>query len=159
MNKRNIQILATVVLVAGALVFLVRSSQSEVEYYKHVDELLDEPEKWESRTLRVHGFVQAGSLDEAIVGQSTKRTFILEYNGQQVKVRNEGPKPDNFRDLAEVVAKGKLTKEDGEYVLDASELSAKCPSKYEGAERTKDYGGTAPRPNTAGQSRSSKYGQ
>ena len=159
MNKRTIQILATIALVAGALVFLVRSSLSEVEYYKHVDELLEDPGKWESRTLRVHGFVQAGSLDEAIEGQTTKRTFVLEYNGQEVKVRNIGPKPDNFRDLAEVVAKGTLKKEGGEYVLDASELSAKCPSKYEGAERTKDYGGEAPRPNTGAPARSSKYGQ
>ena len=158
MNTRAIKILLTIAVVAGGVVLLYNSSRSEVEYYKHVDELLAEPGKWESKTLRVHGFVQAGSLDEKIVGQATKRTFKLEYNGKEVVVRNEGPKPDNFRDLSEVVAKGTLTKEGDLYVLDASELSAKCPSKYEGAERTKSYGGDAPKPNTPEQGRPSKYG-
>jgi len=158
MQNRVVKILATVAIAAGAVGFLLYSSISEAEYYKHVDEVLVAPAKWESRTLRVHGFVRAGSLDERIVGQQTHRTFVLEYNGQQIRVKNEGPKPDNFRDLAEVVAKGTIVKDGNDYVLEASELSAKCPSKYQGAERTKSYGGPAPTPNVQNAPTSTTYG-
>lgn len=158
MQNRALKILITLAVVVGGVAFLLYSSISEAEYYKHVDELLDEPGQWEERTLRVHGFVQAGSLEESIQGQQTVRTFVLEYNGQQIPVRNAGPKPDNFRDLAEVVAKGTIHKQGDRYVLEATELSAKCPSKYEGAERTQSYAGEDPGPNT-GDLRPSKYGQ
>jgi len=158
MQSRAVKILLTLAVAVGGLGFLLYSSVSEAEYFKHVDEVQKDPSQWVSRTLRVHGFVQAGTLEESISGQKTKRSFVLEHNGQRIKVRNEGPKPDNFRDLAEVVAKGTIVEEDGEYVLEATELSAKCPSKYEGAQRTKEYGGPAPKPNTQAGPPSARYG-
>ena len=97
--------------------------------------------------FKIHGFVEAGTIKEEIVGQKTKRTFILQYEGKRILVKNEGPKPDTFRDLAEVVAKGRLVQDNGEYVLEANELMAKCPSKYEENQRTKDY--AAPPPTAA----------
>ena len=48
-------------------------------------------------------------------------------------------KPDTFRDKAEVVADGKLVMEGGKPVLYATTLMAKCPSKYEGAQRDKMF--------------------
>lgn len=162
MQSRTLKVFLTLAIAAGGIAFLLKSSISEAEYYKHVDELFADVARWESRTLRVHGFVKAGSLVESIEGQKTRRSFILEYNGQEIPVHHVGPKPDNFRDLAEVVAKGTVRKQDGSYIVDATELSAKCPSKYEGAERTKDYGGEAPKPNTpivpAKPSQSQQYG-
>jgi cytochrome c-type biogenesis protein CcmE len=87
------------------------------------------------KNLKVHGFVEAGSIDENIVGQTTVRTFVLEYKGERIHVRHKGPKPDTFRDLAEVVAQGKLVAGPSGPVLEASELMAKCPSKYEAERR------------------------
>ena len=126
--------------------FLLYSSVDAAEHYKHVDDLIAEAEKFSGKTLRVHGYVQPGSIQESIVGKKTKRTFVLEYRGQQITVRSEGPKPDTFRDQAEVVAKGQLVSEGGALVLNATELSAKCPSKYQGATRTKEYGGAGAAP-------------
>jgi cytochrome c-type biogenesis protein CcmE len=64
-------------------------------------------------------------------------------------VFNAGPKPDTFKDQSEVVATGHQVpaadfrplaqklgvaiESDMEYVVQASELMAKCPSKYDGA--------------------------
>ena len=110
---------------------LIYSSLANADYYKHVNEVTLEPKKWEDKSLKVHGFVEAGSIDEKIVGDSTVRTFVLEYEGERIQVRHEGPKPDTFRDLSEVVAQGRLSVEDGRHVLVASEIMAKCPSKYE----------------------------
>jgi cytochrome c-type biogenesis protein CcmE len=65
-----------------------------------------------------------------------------------------GPVPDTFKDQSEVVATGHLIaareraplakslgvamEADIDYVLEASELQAKCPSKYDGARANKD---------------------
>ena len=84
------------------------------------------------------GFVQAL---EQVVGQETVRSFILESRGQRLLVRNRGPKPDSFRDRSEVVAEGRLVIEDGEPVLEATGLMAKCPSKYHGAPKDRLFEG------------------
>lgn len=131
-----VMLTATKVLLSVAVVgagggMLVYSSLANADYYKHVNEVTAEPQKWQDKSLKVHGFVEAGSIDEKIVGDSTVRTFVLEYEGERIQVRHKGPKPDTFRDLSEVVAQGRLSVEDGKHILVASEIMAKCPSKYE----------------------------
>ncbi|HLU67261.1 MAG TPA: cytochrome c maturation protein CcmE [Kofleriaceae bacterium] len=119
-------------VIGGGGGMLVYSSLAEAEYYKHVNEVTLEPGQWEDKNLKVHGFVEPGSIEERIVEDATVRTFVLEYEGERIKVTHRGPKPDTFRDLAEVVAQGRLVRDSsGAYVLEASELMAKCPSKYE----------------------------
>lgn len=97
------------------------------------NELMADPQAQVGKTLRVHGYVEAGSIKEEIVGQLATRTFVLTREGKRVRVYSEGPKPDTFRDQSEVVATGVWSEENGDYVLRAHELSAKCPSKYQGA--------------------------
>lgn len=135
-GKAKLVILSAIVAL-GAIGTLVYSSMADAEYYKHVDEVMVEPEKWVGKSFKMHGHVEPGSITEAIEGQKTKRTFVLEYEGQRVMVRSEGPKPDTFKDLAEVVAQGRMTKEGETYVFLANDLSAKCPSKYEENQRSK----------------------
>jgi cytochrome c-type biogenesis protein CcmE len=141
MQSRLIKLILTIAIVAGGTGFLIYSSQGHAEYYKMVDELMGEPTEWVGKTLRVHGYVEAGSIKEAIVEQKTTRVFVLESKGKVIQVKHEGPKPDTFKDLSEVVAKGTIVQEGGEYVLEATELMAKCPSKYEGATQNKNLGG------------------
>lgn len=140
MKTPLIKVMLTVAIVAGGIGFLVHSSMGNAQYYKMVDELMTEPGKWDGKTLRVHGYVEAGSIKEEIVSQKTVRTFVLEHKGQSIRVMHEGPKPDTFKDLSEVVAKGTIVEKDGQYMLHATELMAKCPSKYEGAGQNKDLG-------------------
>jgi cytochrome c-type biogenesis protein CcmE len=83
---------------------------------------------------------------------------MLEYHGHEVLVRSEGPKPDTFRDRAEVVAKGTVVFENGAYVVEATELSAKCPSKYQGATRTKEYGAEAQQSGNSKGAENGSYG-
>ena len=156
MQSRTIKILITVAIVIGGAGVLVFSSLADAEFYKRVYEVTEAPDSFEGKTLRVHGFVEAGSIDEQIVDQTTKRTFILEHacptkapervescapgSVRRLLVRSEGPTPDTFKDLAEVVAKGTLIKEGDQYVLHATELMAKCPSKYEENKRPSTFG-------------------
>ena len=121
----------------GVVGFFFHSSSSHTGDYKMVDEAVAGASSWNGKEMKVHGWVEAGSIDEQIVGQETHRTFVLEHKGARIVVKNSGPKPDTFRDKAEVVADGKLVVENGQPVFYATNLMAKCPSKYEGANREK----------------------
>lgn len=140
MNTRLMKILVSAAVVAVGVGVLVLSSLGSAQYYKMVDELMAEPASYEGKDLRVHGWVKPGSINEDIVHQQTVRDFILEAKGKQILVRHSGPKPDTFRDQSEVVAEGRLVKEGDRYVLEATKLMAKCPSKYEGAAANKNLG-------------------
>jgi cytochrome c-type biogenesis protein CcmE len=138
MSSKSVKIIATAAIVLAGGAFLIWSSMADAQPYKMVDKLMQEPDKYAGKTMRVHGYVEPGSIEEKIINQSTQRTFVIENEGKRIFVKHHGPKPDTFRDRSEVVAKGKLVNENGEYVFHASELMAKCPSKYEGAP-TKDH--------------------
>ena len=92
-------------------------------------------------------WVVAGTIKEKVVNQETIRTFVLHKDGKKIRVFNRGPKPDTFKDQSECVATGRIlpasevaelakaldVRADGEltYVVEATDLMAKCPSKYE----------------------------
>lgn len=128
--RRKLVASASVLAVLGLLWY---SARGHTSHYKMVDEVMVAYGEWVDRPLRVHGWVEMGSIDERIVDQETVRTFVLEEKGKRLTVRSRGPKPDAFRDGSEVVAEGKLVLENGAPVFIATALSAKCPSKYEGA--------------------------
>jgi cytochrome c-type biogenesis protein CcmE len=122
--------LATLSLLVGGIGYLFYSSAGEAfEYYKHVDEVMADPGHWQGKRLQLHGFVVPGS----ILRKLDKEHQQIEYKfqavncGSTVDVRYAGTVPDTFKDRAEVVVKGTLA--DGAR-FSASEISAKCPSKY-----------------------------
>lgn len=146
------KIALTVMVVVGGLSFFIYKSMKP-QHYKMVDELMaDDLSRWEGKEMKVHGWVQAGTIHEKTVGQETRRTFLLQKSGKAIRVFSAGPKPDTFKDQSEVVATGHLVPkgemkavadqlgvplETAAYVLDSSELMAKCPSKYDGAPSNK----------------------
>jgi cytochrome c-type biogenesis protein CcmE len=124
--------------------------------YKMVDDLLKDADlsRYKDKELKIHGWVAPGSIREAVLDQQTQRTFVLQKSGKKIRVFSSGPKPDTFKDQAEIVASGRLAPAaakgelakalgiapdaDGDYVLVAEQLDAKCPSKYDGAGAAKD---------------------
>jgi cytochrome c-type biogenesis protein CcmE len=137
MSNKLPKILVSVAIAFGVLGFFVYSSLGQAQHYKMVDDLMKAPDQWVGKEMKVHGWVEPGSIKEWISDQKMVRTFTLEKGGKRIQVSHEGPKPDTFRDLSEVVATGVVQKKDGVLVVEASELSAKCPSKYEGAQSNK----------------------
>ena len=142
------------VIVAG-IVFFAKSASTSTQHYKMVDQLLaTDLSQWKDKELKVHGWVVAGTIKEKVVNQETIRTFVLHKDGKKIRVFNKGPKPDTFKDQSEVVATGHVVpakamdamaqgldiriESDMPYVVESSELMAKCPSKYEGANANKD---------------------
>lgn len=157
----------TVAVVAGGAGFLVYSSTSHAQHYEMVDNLLAKGlDQFKGKQLKVHGIVETGTIATATVDQETRRTFVLQKNGKKIRVFVTGPVPDTFKDASEVVATGRLVeakdlqavaddicakaktdrdkgdcpiRTDAEQVMvvEATELMAKCPSKYKGADSNK----------------------
>jgi cytochrome c-type biogenesis protein CcmE len=157
-NSTLLKIMLSVVVVVGGVVFFVKTTFGNTQDYYKVDELMaNDLNAVEGREIKVHGWVLAGSIKEEIVNQQTLRTFVLQKAGKTIRIFNRGPKPDTFKDQSEVVATGKLvaaaTEKDmaaqlhvplgmDAYVLEATDLQAKCPSKYDGANVNKDLKNT-----------------
>jgi cytochrome c-type biogenesis protein CcmE len=136
-TRRWPRVMISIVVAVGAIAALRYSARGHTSRYKMVDEVTRSYEQWTGAPLQVHGWIEPGSIDERVVGQETVRTFILEARGERLRVHHRGPKPDSFRDRAEVVAEGRLVIDGGAPVLEATGLMAKCPSKYHGAPRDK----------------------
>ncbi len=116
------------VVLAAALGYLVLSDTGEgVLEYMYVDQLLGDVQKYEDRTLKVHGLVAAGSIQRK-KGTTGDLRFVVEYNGERLPVHFTNIPPDTFQEEGEVVLTGKLN---AEGVFESDEMSAKCPSKYE----------------------------
>ena len=113
------------VLAFGGLLYTTLSEGTE--YYKHVDEVMANPEAWHGKRLQVHGFV---------LGQPRQKPNTLEYkfdvqsNGKVITAYYTGIVPDTFQKDSEVVLKGALAK-DGTFHVQKDGVMAKCPSKYE----------------------------
>jgi len=151
MDKSTLgKIALTAIVVVCGVGFLVKSSASSAQHYMMVHELMQtDLASWKDKELKIHGWVEAGSIKETVVNQETRRTFLLQREGKKIRVFSSGPKPDTFKDQSEVVATGHLVpaaqmkpvadslgitiESDMPYVEDSTELMAKCPSKYDGA--------------------------
>jgi cytochrome c-type biogenesis protein CcmE len=128
-----IKIVATVLVFAGTVAYLLNSSmKAGAEYYKHVDEVTSNADAWRSKKLQVHGNVVAGSIEQA------KGTLLYRFKIESraprppavISATYNGLVPDTFKDGAEVVAKGTLTA-DNQLSVVPDGIMAKCPSKYE----------------------------
>ena len=76
----------------------------------------------------MHGYVVPKSIGRK--RDSLEYRFDIERNGKVLRAYYSGIVPDTFKDESEVVLTGRLA-EDGSF--HATEMSAKCPSKYEEA--------------------------
>lgn len=143
------------------------SASTSTQHYKTVDQLLaTDLSEWKDKELKVHGWVVAGTIKEKVANQETVRTFVLQKDGKKIRVFSSGPKPDTFKDQSEVVATGHIVaaakldamarsldlriEDDMPYVVEATELMAKCPSKYQGANANKNIGGGSAGPEFKG---------
>jgi cytochrome c-type biogenesis protein CcmE len=128
MSQKAVKLGVTSLVLVLAFGGLLYSTLSEgTEYYKHVDEVMTNPEAWQGKRLQLHGFVVPKSIYRN--RDSLDWRFEVENKGQVVKATYTGIVPDTFKDEAEVVLKGTLTP-DGFHVQNDG-VMAKCPSKYE----------------------------
>lgn len=127
-NKAAKVAFTTLVLVAAFGGLLYTTLGDSMQYYKFVDEVLAAPADWQDKTLQVHGYVVPKSIGRK--RDSLEYQFDIQRNGKVLRAYYTGIVPDTFKDESEVVLTGRLA-ENGTF--HATEMSAKCPSKYEEA--------------------------
>jgi len=128
MSHKAAKIGATsIVLVAAFGMLLYSTLGDNMQYYKYVDEVVAQPASWEGKKLQVHGNVVPGSIGRK--RESLEYVFDLQRNGKTIRAYYSGIVPDTFKNDAEVVLTGRLTPTG----FMATEMTAKCPSKYEAA--------------------------
>ncbi len=113
----------------GAVGYLALSDTGEgVLEYVYVDQVMAQPERYAGRTIKVHGIVVPGSIQQR-KGSTGDYRFVIERAGQRLAVHYTNLVPDTFQEGGEVVLTGQLR--DGGTLFESDEMSAKCPSKYE----------------------------
>jgi cytochrome c-type biogenesis protein CcmE len=134
-SSNSLRIGIAVAVSLGTIGWLAYSGYgSSKSYYVTVAELGGMGDKAYKSNLRVEGFVKPGSIEQS----GTHVTFVLNEfeshspkaaTGRSLLVNYKGsePPPDTFKDDAQALAAGTFGR-DG--VFHATELQAKCASKY-----------------------------
>jgi len=131
-GKRNLGLLAALLVMGGGIVALVMTSiEQDSVYSRGVDRLLSEKAKLTGRNVRVEGTLVKGTLKRRDL--PCEYRFELEGGGVVLPVRYaQCIVPDTFRDMpgtvVKVTAEGSLAKA-GHF--EATQIMAKCPSKVE----------------------------
>ena len=118
-------LLTSTVLISAFAGLMWTSMQDGTAYYKHVDEVMVDPEMWAGKRLQVHGYVSNITWKKS----EMDFRFQIENNGHVVQAEYTGVVPDTFKEDAEVVASGHL--EGHTLIVEPNGIMAKCPSKYE----------------------------
>jgi cytochrome c-type biogenesis protein CcmE len=127
MKNKAVKVGLTSLVLAMTLGALMYTTMAEgTEYYKHVDEVMAQPEQWYGKKLQLHGFVVPNSIARR---GTLDYWFQVQSNGKIVSATYTGVVPDTFKSDSEVVLKGMLSK-DG-FSVAPNGVMAKCPSKYE----------------------------
>jgi cytochrome c-type biogenesis protein CcmE len=107
-------------------------------YYQTLDEFRAADHAASARAARVHGFVALGSIERDVddrnvrfrvqsepphAGGTPEDALAVRYASLEV--------PDLFKDGAEVVIEGRLRGSGASEVFHATNVLAKCPSKFE----------------------------
>jgi cytochrome c-type biogenesis protein CcmE len=136
MSSKLARVLVTFVVIGGSLGYLFYTTlSSETEFYKHVDEVMAQPDQWYGKKVKPHGFVVDNTI--FVNAKTLDYRFDIQTNGQVMKAAYHGVVPDTFKAGAEVVLGGTLAR-DG---FHATDMTAKCPSKYDPKSATGAAGG------------------
>ena len=143
MRSQSIKIALSVALLGGALAWLMADTLAKPEvltYFHGADAVAANSDTLRGQRIRLGGHVVKGSIlqkpgtlqyhfEVTPVAAMVKHA---DHADAVIPVRYEGIVPDTFKDDAEVIVTGVLGPDD---VFRGSELVAKCPSKYEAAEK------------------------
>jgi cytochrome c-type biogenesis protein CcmE len=123
--------IAVIVILATISWLAITGVRANKSYYVTIQELQAMGPKAYTRNLRVAGNVLPGSIQHS----GTNASFVLVENSNKLRVSYEGedPPPDTFKDNSQALAIGTYGRDE---VFHATQLQAKCASKYAPANTT-----------------------
>lgn len=108
----------------AVLGLMMASVDPEIQYT--VDEIMEEPEKFQGSRIFVRGVVSLDSMD------NEQMRFILEGISGEIFVDfTHSPIPDGFDEGRTIAVRGDLIEQNGMWFIDSYEIQTGCPSKYE----------------------------
>ena len=133
---------ATVVaILLGWYGYTSLAGEGSYQYYASLEEFRAKQSEIGNSPLRLHGYVALDSIDRDV---DNRRVHFLVQNdpphgggtadGAMPVLFRSLETPDLFKDGAEVVVEGRLQKEGTETLLVATNVMAKCPSKFRAKE-------------------------
>ena len=141
-QKSPFKFIVAAIIILGTIGYLSFSGgRDNKSYYVTIGELQGMGDKAYVRHLRVAGNVAPGSIHRV----GTNATFDLLEQGRKLSVVYQGsePPPDTFKDDAQALAVGTFGHNG---VFHATELQAKCASKYAVAPTATTTASAAPAP-------------
>ena len=103
---------------------MMASVVPEVQY--SVDEIMNEPEKFQDSKIFVRGVVSPDSMD------NSDMRFILDGISHEILVDfADSPIPDGFDEGRTIAVRGNLNFQNEIWIIDSYEIQTGCPSKYE----------------------------
>ncbi len=125
--SRRKYLIGGAIILAAVIYLLSTAARGATTYYLTVGELLAQGPS--SRLVRVSGEVVEGTIDWS--PRELHLVFEIADASGRMPAIYYGPRPDMFRDEAQVVLEGRYTA-DGTFI--AQKILLKCPSKYEKAQ-------------------------
>jgi len=108
----------------AVLGLMMASVDPEIQY--SVDEIMDDPERFQGNQIFVRGVVSIDSMD------NEEMRFILEgVTGEIFVDFTHSPIPDGFDEGRTIAVRGDLVTQNGIWLIDSFEIQTGCPSKYE----------------------------
>ena len=108
----------------AVLGLMMASVDPEIQY--SVDEIIEEPERFQDGQIFVRGVVSIDSMDY------DEMRFILEGVTDVIFVDFvDSPIPDGFDEGRTIAVRGDLVEQNGIWLIDSFEIQTGCPSKYE----------------------------
>ena len=108
----------------AVLGLMMASVDPEIQY--SVDEIVEEPERFQDSQIFVRGVVSIDSMDY------DEMRFILEgVTGEIFVDFVDSPIPDGFDEGRTIAVRGDLVEQNGIWLIDSFEIQTGCPSKYE----------------------------
>ena len=138
-RRNGLVIVVPLVMIAAAIAGVVLTGMKDNAIYsKPVDELVAQKAKFAGRPVRAEGNLVHGTLAKR--DTPCEYRFTIAKNGVEVPVRfPQCIVPDTFRDVlgmdVGVTVEGELQADN---TFEATSVLAKCPSKYEMNDRTKN---------------------
>ncbi|MGC6417235.1 MAG: cytochrome c maturation protein CcmE [Bradymonadia bacterium] len=126
-GKKRLRWVVLLMVAVGGFYIFINSAMEGGVYYLTVDQAMAQPPT-SKRAIRIKGNVVKGSYAN-LDGKSSHKFAIESGTASTIAVAFAGALPDMFKEGSEVIVTGTR---DSTGTLVATELSAKCPSKYEG---------------------------